>query len=525
MKVSEAFLVNTSNFENIINALVNYDKNGDPIIDAQLMHELEYSDPNDLLVVRLLKDLEIINNEGEPAKHYDEFRNPDTTKKALARGLTNANKGLFEEYPHIHKSSNGDIKSTYDEVFREKKTDLIIKYISGTFVKLVSFIGMNTIDDLLAKSENTETQDAESHESAISEPVVNEEAEENHEAEQQEELATADEEEKKEGPLHSILGDQQDEEENEIVKTESQSEYAPAKANGGNTKASTSQNIAETYGDDEAKKDSDRAEAAIIDFEHKISKKAKENEAKSNNPRPTLSDNRDSNPINESISMEKSGEVNHLDLSKEDRLIQTALFKKFELVYKMERWEDLIRTADEIITRYDNDDHPELQDDVVHAITRRAEALLNLDRKKEALEPINDIIKRFSDSDNEKYYEQASEAMMLKAEVLEENGDSEVMTLYEQIINRFETNGVPSDNEKLDEIVLRRFQMIMEEENQTATAILDACSDLINRYQETDKHEDELYTAMVKRAETLDEMGKDEKALDAYNEFLSAFGY
>jgi hypothetical protein len=148
MKVSEAFLVNTKNFDNIIEALVNYEDR-EFVIDSSLLEMLGYSDPNDLLVVRLLKDLSIIDQDGEAGKYFDEFRDPETTKKALARGVLDAYAPLFEKDPQIYKADIGDLKKAFNEVFDGKKTDLIVKYISGTFHKITSYCGTGTIEAVM----------------------------------------------------------------------------------------------------------------------------------------------------------------------------------------------------------------------------------------------------------------------------------------------------------------------------------------------------------------------------------------
>ena len=148
MKVSEAFLVNTKNFAPIIETLVNHDED-DIVVNSDLLERLSYSDPNDLLVIRILKDFSIIDNDGKPGKYFEEFKNPETTKTALAKGLVTAYEGIFDEHPDIHQLPPEKIKEVFENYFKDKKTDLIIKYISGTFQKIVSHVGVSTIDEVL----------------------------------------------------------------------------------------------------------------------------------------------------------------------------------------------------------------------------------------------------------------------------------------------------------------------------------------------------------------------------------------
>ena len=121
MKVSEAFLVNTKNFAPIIETLVNHDED-DIVVNSDLLERLSYSDPNDLLVIRILKDFSIIDNDGKPGKYFKEFKNPETTKIALAKGLVTAYEGIFDEHPDIHQLPPEKIKEVFENYFKDKKT-------------------------------------------------------------------------------------------------------------------------------------------------------------------------------------------------------------------------------------------------------------------------------------------------------------------------------------------------------------------------------------------------------------------
>lgn len=507
MKVSEAFLVNTNNFDAIIKALVNYDEE-EPIIDSDLMEELGYSDPNDLLVVRLLKDLDVINNEGEAAEHYHEFRDPETTKKALGKGIVSAYEDLFREHPHIHKSQD-EIKRIFEEIFRDKKTDLIIKYISGTFKKLISFVGLNTIDDLLPDDGFEQKEPAEpvegEEDTREEQSIIETEASDTHEDKTEEETDYS------EYAPPELNGNHDQEEENEQEEETSAPTLAEAFENGQAGSAET-----------------DDTDASVVEFENDVvetvdekTETAVETETKTGpSEQPSSENESNPSPSNTGNPMEELSKTTDKELNTDDSLVQKALFRKFDLVYKMERWEDLLQTADEIISRYD--DHPELEKKVVQAITRRADALLELERPSDALEPVNNIIDRFSDSENEQYYEQASQALMLKAQILEDQGEGDLLGLYDTIVDRFESGDGQADNEKLNQIILKRFEIVLEEKEEDK--VLEACSSLISRFKGNEEHKDHLHTAMIKRAEILDEMDRDEEALEAYNEFLSAFG-
>lgn len=476
MRISEAFLVNTKNFDTIINALVS---SGELPIDTDLIEKLGYSDPNDLLVINLLRDLKVINQDGSAGKYFEEFQDPETTKAALAKGLLTAYEQLFENYPNIHQSSPEKIKESFEELLRDKKTDLIIKYITGTFLSIVSYCRPPTINAVqkgnssddkarnisIAKNgnhKNGKTSIEETGEKAIDDLMIDFEVE----------MLKKD----------KLTNNQKF---NEV----------PAALNKKKAEEKDANNSFNSF-------DKKPGTNPII------------------NGKSYSIDSIDSDPFD--LKMPMSEVTQTLNGTNKNQFIQKALFRKSELLNKMQQWENLLSTLEEIINRYDNKAHADLKEGVSRSIIHRALVLLKLERIQEALPALDTVINRFKDSSHKEFYQKASMAMLYKAQILEHNENGELLPLYNAIIERMDSTSDGTVKDKLDQIHMKRFDLIIADGE--PAKILDASSKLINRFKDKSEHPQYLRKAMIQRAEILDQMNRDEDALEAYDDFLVAFG-
>ncbi|HET6528058.1 MAG TPA: DUF5343 domain-containing protein [Balneolaceae bacterium] len=469
MGVSEAFLVNTKNFDTIISALAAFDSSN---INTELIQNLGYSDPNDLLVVHLLKDFRVINDDGSPAKYFDEFQNPKTTKRAVAGGLLEAYSSLFERHPSIHHAPPEKVKEAFAELFGDKKTDLIIKYITGTFLCVASYCGTATIDamqkaEVFELDSTVKSNQNGFHKNGIS-PV--------------EEIGT--------NTIDDLVND-------------FNFQQKPVKNN------------------NEIKMPEKMAENGI-------EKEDKSNSLNGNYKNPGTNLTMENSDYNIDHSFDLNGalpeERKSLSLnnhSNKAEFIQKALFRKSDLLYKLQRWENLLPTLEEIIKRYDKPEYEGLQEKVSRCIIHRAIVLLKLNRLNDALPALDSVIQHFENSDNKEFYQKATMAMIFKVQILEPDEDSRLLPLYNAIIERADSNSTEVMKDKLDQIHLKRFDLILAT-GETAN-ILDASSELIERFRDSQKHSEYLQKAMIQRAQILDEMNRDEDALEAYDEFLAAF--
>lgn len=489
MKVSEAFLVNTKNFETIIEALVRQNAK-ELVINSALLENLGFSDPNDLLVVRILKDFDIIDNNGKPGEHFQEFTNPGTTKTALAKGLVAANKKLFDKYPKIHHASLDRIKQAFDEIFEGKKTELIIKYISGTFKKISSYVGLSAIDAIL------QNKPAE----LAKEPMVME--------------AELAQNKNNNGTVNT--SHKQTEAVNEHVDSKNIDDLISGFYEKGFTDNSADDKkeadlTVQEYSEDNEPEDDDPFNFGDEDLDKTSEPTTGEEQTDKDTMDldiSLLTDTQPSNPMK--------------DITAEHEFVQKALVRKSDLLQKMQRWEELVPTLEEIIRRYDNKDYPGLSEAVSRSVIRRAIALLKLNKPEEALPALNSVIVRFKDSENKEFFDQATRAMLYKTSILEKNGGEGLLPLYNAIIERLDMHSDIFMKEKLDEIHLKRFDLIVDEGE--SSEIFEASTKLIQRFKDRDEHQTYLQKAMIIRAEMLDNMGREEEALAAYDQFLVTFG-
>jgi hypothetical protein len=554
MKVSEAFLVNTKNFAPIIETLVNYDED-DIVVNSDLLERLSYSDPNDLLVIRILKDFSIIDNDGKPGKYFEEFKNPETTKTALAKGLVNAYEGIFDEHPNIHQRSPERIKEVFENYFKDKKTDLIIKYISGTFQKIVSHVGGAAIDEVL--NEETVTAEVAAVETSEESSNNNENEHTSNHTDSEEKDPQVKREEISDNNIDDFLSsfgssdaedqsfdisnnqsqsspDNQSQEEDssiqEFINNKEEETDMSTETKEQNEQNAESEELSDTVEDVEGKDstqidDTDNLEAGD-DFDFDKDEQSDQGSEPTSSETNMENEKADIHPIDLEVPMSQATKSTNTmqNVTKEQQFVKKALLRKSDLLHKMKRWEELVPTLEQIIDRYDDEENIDFKEAVERAVIRRAIALLKLDKNDEALPALNSVINRFANSNNDEFYEQASRAMLFKANILEQRDapSDELLPLYNTIIDRLDSNSELLMKEKLDEIHCRRFDLILDKDD--TSLLLDTSAELINRFKDSNKHQEYLQKAMIVRAETLDDMGEDEAALEAYDAFLNRFG-
>jgi len=556
MKVSEAFLVNTKNFAPIIETLVNHDED-DIVVNSDLLERLSYSDPNDLLVIRILKDFSIIDNDGKPGKYFEEFKNPETTKTALAKGLVTAYEGIFDEHPDIHQLPPEKIKEVFENYFKDKKTDLIIKYISGTFQKIVSHVGVSTIDEVLYSGADKDKVTAEiaaveasdSNNNNRNEHKNNHTDSDNKDQQVQREeisennlddfLSSFESSDSKDSSFDIPNNQSQSSPDNTSQEDPSVQEYDKNIEEETDMSTETKEKNEENFTSEElSDTPEDVGEQDTIE-KNKSDDLEGEDDTNINQDEP--SDQKSESTSSEKTIEKEKADIHPIDLelpmsqatkstnamqnvTKEHQFVKKAFLRKSDLLHKMKRWEELVPTLEEIIDRYDNEENIDFKESVERAVIRRAMAFLKLDKKDEALPALNSVINRFKDSNNDEFYDQASRAMLFKANILEkkEAPSDELLPLYNTIIDRLDSNSELLMKEKIDEIHCRRFDLILDEDD--TSTLLETSEELINRFKDSNKHQEYLQKAMIVRAETLDEMGEDEAALEAYDEFLKRFG-
>ena len=202
--------------------------------------------------------------------------------------------------------------------------------------------------------------------------------------------------------------------------------------------------------------------------------------------------------------------------------VEKALVKKAELLYKLERFEDVLPAYNDVISFFDDSDKEHLKEAVAKAVINRVAVLNKLDREDDLLPALDEVIDRFENSSVSEYYEHASIAMLQKSRLLEGESPEVLLSLYNDIVDRLRNASNPKIKNQVDEIFVSRFDILSEDGSDNE--LLDAVEDLIERFKGSQMHTGQLEQAMYKRAEILENLNRDEEALEAYSEFLEKFG-
>jgi hypothetical protein len=549
MAVTESFLVNTNSFNAIIEALIELDEAPEEVTD-ELLVSLGFESPSDLLVVHMLKELKMVTMDGKPTDLYHQMINPETTDEAVATGIIHAYEDLFEKNRDFHKLQKEDIHKEMNEYFDGRKTDLIIKYMTNTFHKLVAFSGLNNVQ----KAVDTHFKDAPVKEEDPVEEQVSIEEEitlsENGSADSQEfEEDLSETDPKEESEFDDIFFTDEDDDENEEKASKKSINFDELPRVHQEEKGS--KNIDDffvTESDEEENKelenlaeetDSDISEKNIESEEN--SNQDESNEADSDDEFENIVEIEDIEEGQESLEQElleinmestnghntngaetKENPMANLTNIPTTEKVEKALIKKAELLYKLERFEDVLPAYNEVISFFDDSDKDHLKEAVAKAVINRVAVLNKLDREDDLLPALDEVIDRFEHSSTTEYYEQASMAMLQKSQLLEDESPEVLLSLYNDIIDRLKNASSPKIKNQVDDIFISKVDILGE--NGSDNELLDAVDDLIERFEDSKLHTGQLEQAMYKKAEILENLNRDEEALEAYSEFLEKFG-
>lgn len=529
MGISENFLVNTKSFDPIIEALISLSEQPETISETTL-EKMGYDNPSDLLVLHVLRGLDIINQDKTPTDLYFKLVDPEQTKEAIAEGVIKGYKDLFLKNHNVHKMLPGELQEELKDYFDGKKTDLIIKYIANTFHKLVSYAGIQNVEEARDRILGDKMQEAGVE--------VDKETEEIKE----EKLSEAEDTVKESANNGKPKPDYRDASEQKEISSRSVEEIlfgdtrAPEDKSVSDSAEEDDEDILEASTSDENESDSDSGadieisdDEAIIEEEESVADESEADDeatkehateevtnTEENSSPPLSHDGGDNDDFDDEISLSK------LDTS--NKHVQKAVVRRSELQYKLGRYEEALESGEEIISYFENSDEDFLEKAVSKSVIRRVELVNKLDQDHKLLPALNEVIRRFSNSENPEYYEAASKAMLRKAELLEAKGydEHDLLPLYNNIINRLELETDPDIREKVNKIFIKRLKLLNRADDKSE--LLKALEQSIERFGDSKRFRKYLEETMFRKAEILEEMNRNEEALEAYTTFLEEFG-
>lgn len=171
-----------------------------------------------------------------------------------------------------------------------------------------------------------------------------------------------------------------------------------------------------------------------------------------------------------------------------------------------------------------DEEHPS---DDAHFIDRahikKAMLLYKLNRLEEALPALDLVYERFGRSQEAYLFEQASDALIKKMNVAEKlHRNDELLPIYSEVINRLKDSKEPSFVQSTDHAYIQSADMMLAAHLQAEA--LEVFEEAISRMKGTERNPEFLAKAMFTKANLLEELGSDEEALAAVEEFLEMFG-
>lgn len=126
----------------------------DAMLDAQVperfsvrfLENLGFSSSNDRLLIRILKDLAFINDDGAPQQRYFEFMDRSRSKQVLAQAIREAYSDLFAVNKSAQELDTEDVKNKLRTLYAGKKSDTLINRIAPTFTALCEYADFSKPD-------------------------------------------------------------------------------------------------------------------------------------------------------------------------------------------------------------------------------------------------------------------------------------------------------------------------------------------------------------------------------------------
>ncbi len=466
MSLTDKFLVNTENFEPILDEL-RTSKNLPEQLNKEYFNKLGYNNPSDLLVLSMFKELNMLEDDGTPTNLFDKFREESTSDEALATGIVTAYADLFEDHPSIYRKSNEILIDVFREYFGTEKSDLILKYMTNTFRTLVDYAGVKNVESILKNKlsvtsslESVIKEIAERHRNNNFDIVIS-----------NNEVSIADSESNETNLSKEEMGNAEiddfippasfDKKENELDEIEGNDEekYHP---------------ILDFMDDPEIlilNKDKTGIEMDSINFE----------------------------------GMESETEINQTDSEK--NLIDTNA--------------DLDNMKRKI-----NGSHNSTEKGVFinKALIKKANLLYKLGKYKEALPALDVVFERFSDVTSAEFNQEASRALVKKMKIIEKDDELDnhnLLSVYSNVIDRLADSDHEEFTEEVDHAFIQKTELLLDSDNPEES--LKTIDEAIKRFKNAKNKSDFLQKTMFMKGQLLEETGKEEEAVSAYEELIETF--
>lgn len=100
----------------------------------QFLTGLGYKSSSDRLVIKMLKTMGFLSEDGVPAQRYFEFLDQTQSGRVMAEGVMDAYADLFELNVNAHTMKRSDLKNKMKTLSQGKLTDAVLEKMAMTFV-------------------------------------------------------------------------------------------------------------------------------------------------------------------------------------------------------------------------------------------------------------------------------------------------------------------------------------------------------------------------------------------------------
>lgn len=449
MSMTDAFMVKTANIEPIFKAIQN--EEAPEVFDNKFLELRGYTTPNDALFTYILKDLGFTDAKGVPTDRYFDFQKSKQSGQVLAGALRDAYGKLFDLKPQAHSLSPDDLQEALREIYTDKKSDAIIKYIANTFLAMSKLADWDNAEAVEVVEEKAAAEESDTPQTTNEGEMKTEDQDSEPEMVESDELDSAEKAEEKEKPSKRKSKAPAFEADEEQIEA--------ARAAVDRLLSSNQQQVAETT---DADQDMDE-EVVEEDTNDEILADTEETEEGgeslldtgeffSEHPSPgTYSFIDDLMSAAEIETLERTNIMNGQQTTQTlngkseshgslmESYVLKAMVNRAEIYRKLDDSENALTANQDIINRFDSDTKNEFSDVVFHAMINKADILQQSEEYDRALDAYDALISRFGDNDKPFYQEHIARALMAKAQIMQANGRlDEALAIYEDMISRYD---------------------------------------------------------------------------------------
>ena len=209
-----------------------------------------------------------------------------------------------------------------------------------------------------------------------------------------------------------------------------------------------------------------------------------------------------------------------------DATIRTAmaLYNKGIVLGQAGRFDDEIRTYDDLLRRFADADNPALQEQVAEALFSKGVTLGKASRFDDEIRTYDDLLRRFADADNPALQEQVAKALRNKGFTLGQTNrfDDEIRT-YDDLLRRFADSDDPALQEQVAKALLNK-GFTLGKASRFDDAIR-AYDDLLRRFADADNSalQEQVAKALLYKGITLGKANRFDDAIRTYDDLFRRF--